>query len=229
VQESDRLKLKNLTLLYVEDNKRLVQEVNNVFDTIFNKVYTAHNGIEALEVLYTNSVDIVITDLHMPNMNGIDFIKEIRQLNKTLSIIILTAYADKDLLLEASNLQIDGYLTKPINFSKISATLSNALQRLSFATTYTLKNGAIYDVNTKELSYNDSHVTLGKKEAKLLDYLILNAQSVVSKEDIDYHIWDMDTVTESALKNLMSNLRYKIGKENIINHHGHGWKILLKN
>jgi len=227
LSQEDKLRLKNITLLYVEDNKKLIDEVNLVFDIIFNKVYIAKNGLEALEVFDNNKIDIIITDINMPNMSGIDLIKEIRSNDKVTSIIVLTAHADKDLLLEASNLQIDGYLTKPINFDKISDALSNALKRINYTTTFNFNNGMTYDTNTKTINNDMVKYELGKKEAKLLHYLLLNSHRLVSKDDLISHIWDMDDVTDSALKNLLSNLRSKIGKDTIVNHAGHGWQIKI--
>jgi len=227
--ELNRLVLKTLTLLYVEDNENLLLEIQKVFGYIFNKIYTAKDGKDALKTLDTHQVDIIITDLHMPNMDGIEFIKEVRSKDKKISIIVLTAHADKDLLLEASNLQLDGYLTKPINFNKISQALSNALQRLEINTSYTLKNNVTYNISSKTVQSENNTIKLGQKEAKLLDFLISNSHKVVTKEDISYHIWDIDSTTDSALKNLISNLRSKIGKNTIINYPGHGWKIKLQN
>ena len=228
MNEDERLILKNLALLYVEDNKRLISEINQTFDMIFSNVYTAYDGIEALEILDNHKVDIIITDLNMPNMNGIEFIKEVRQKDKMISIIVLTAHADKDLLLEASNLQIDGYLTKPMNFNKIFQALSNALQRIPTSSYYVLENGATYNTSAKIIKKDNEFIKLGKKESKLLDLLILNSSKITTKEEIIYNIWDLDDVTDSALKNLLSNLRSKIGKENILNYHNHGWEIKLK-
>lgn len=226
---SDDLKfiLKSLNLLYVEDNKRFLNEVENVFNSMFHKTFTASDGVEALEILENETIDIIITDLNMPNMDGMELIKSIREKDKKISIIILTAHADNDLLLEASNLQIDGYITKPINFTKITKALLNATQRVQFQTKYILKDGTIYDYTLKSINHLGVETLLGKKESMLLEYLIGNCEKVVTKEEIIYHIWDMQEITDSALKNLLSNLRNKIGKENIENYPGLGWKVLL--
>lgn len=195
---------------------------------MFQYIYTAQNGIEALDILHNNKVDVIITDINMPYMDGMSFIKEVRQKDKKTSIIVLTAHADNNLLFEATNLQIDGYIIKPINFSKISQALSNALSRMKVESSYTLKNGFLYNTITKTIKHNDTDIILGKKESLLLELLLENSHKITNKEEIIYHIWNIEDVTDSALKNLFLNLRAKIGKENIVNYPGHGWKVLVK-
>lgn len=109
-------KLKNLNLLYVEDNKNTVDTVQTVFGSIFNKLFIAHDGKEGLKYFEENHIDIIITDISMPNLNGIEMCKQIRKKSKKVSIIFLTAFSDRETLLDTINLQIDGYLVKPINF-----------------------------------------------------------------------------------------------------------------
>lgn len=218
--------LKKLNLLYVEDNKKLLLEVKNVFGPIFLNIFTAPNGEKALEILENEKIDLIITDLQMPKIGGIELIKEIRTKDKNISIIILTAHADKDLLLEASNLQIDGYLTKPINLDKISNALTNAVERSNYSIKYTFKDGTIYDATTKSVyKENELPLELGNKESLLLDLLLKNSNKITTKDEIYYTVWDMQNKTESALKNLLLNLRTKIGKDNIVNYPGKGWKL----
>ncbi len=227
MSENLRIVLKTLALLYVEDNKRFLDEVQNVFNNMFANTYTACDGQKALEFLENIKIDIIITDINMPNIDGIELIKKIREYNKTIPIIILTAHADKDLLLEASNLQIDGYITKPINFSKIATALSNAVQRIQYKSKHILCEGIVYDYTAKKILKDGiDEIELGKKESQLLDLLILNSNKITTKEEIIHHIWDMEDITDSALKNLLSNLRNKIGKDTIVNYPGRGWKIV---
>ncbi len=226
--EETILILKSLNLLYVEDNKRLLDEVKSVFNDLFHNTFTASDGCEALEVLKKEKIDIIITDINMPNKNGIELIKEIRDIDKKISIIILTAHADADILFEATNLQIDGYLTKPINFDKIITALSNSVKRSNFSTNYILNDGSIYNYSLKNITTKDEVFKLGKKESMLIDFLILNSEKTTTKDELIYHIWNGEDITESALKNLISNLRTKIGKENIVNYSGQGWQIILR-
>jgi two-component system response regulator VanR len=229
MNKNELLLLKNFSLLFVEDNEKILKEVTNIFGNMFSSVYTAKDGVEALDIFNENKIDIIITDINMPNMNGINFMKKVRKIDKKTAIIVLTAYSDKDILLEVANLQIDGYIIKPINSSKIFSALSNAMQRIDSQLIYNFQNGLKYDINTKTVfnSSNKESLILGKKEAKLLELLIHNSHRVVSKEEIILNIWEIEDITASALKNLLMNLRTKVGKDTIKNFAGQGWKINL--
>jgi two-component system response regulator VanR len=217
-----------LSLLYVEDNKRVLNSVKPIFEKLFSKLHLAIDGIEALEIFKREHIDVIITDLDMPNLGGIELIKEIRRDNKQISIIVLTAHSDTDSLLEASNLQIDGYVIKPITLSKILTPLSNAIQRSKPETEYFLKSGLKYVLKTKTIyNQNGNVIELGNKENQLLELFLSNLNRVLTKDEIISTIWGFDEITESALKNLISNLRSKIGKDNIVNYPGQGWQISL--
>ena len=86
----------------------------------------------------------------------------------------------------------------------------------------------IYNHSLKQIEKNNEIIELGKKESMLLELLLVNTHKITTKEKIIYHTLDLDEVTDSALKNLLSSLRAKVGKNNIINFIGQGWKILLK-
>lgn len=225
--EDKKLLLKNMTLLYVEDHAKTITDVEKIFSVFFGKTLIATNGKEALEVLDKNKVDIIITDINMPNMDGITMVEQIRKVNKKISIIILTAYADRDLLLKATNLQIDGYLTKPINFTKIIDSLNNALDRIDFIPTIKFGDNFIYNLNTMELFADNISIVLGAKENQFLAYLLKNKNKVISKEELMDNVWLNDYPSDSAFKNLIYNIRKKIGKDIIENIPGSGWKITI--
>lgn len=114
----------NLRVLYVEDDSMLRAETSNFFRQIYKKIDLATDGKEGMELykqyfLDNNSYyDIVITDIQMPNLNGIDMCKEILEINKEQKIIVISAHEEKEYLLEAINIGIDGFIQKPLNIDK---------------------------------------------------------------------------------------------------------------
>ncbi|MGP1580688.1 MAG: response regulator [Wolinella sp.] len=92
------------------------------------ELYIARNGIEALEILEHQSVDLIITDLLMPKLGGIELIKRVREyFSRSFAIIITTAHAETDYLLEAINLGVDGYILKPIEVEKLLQNMERTL------------------------------------------------------------------------------------------------------
>ncbi|WOE71188.1 EAL domain-containing protein [Hydrogenimonas thermophila] len=115
--------LKDLTLLYVEDDVNTRIRIEKLFSHIFKSVTTAENGVDALKLYEEKEYDLVITDITMPKMNGIELIENIRNTNKNQTIIILTAHNTNENLLDAIDLQVDGFLLKPLDKDKMSELL----------------------------------------------------------------------------------------------------------
>jgi len=227
VNENQRAILKNMTLLYVEDHEKTTAEAQKIFLKLFKKVLVASNGKEALDIYENNHIDMIITDIDMPQMDGITLIEKIRETNNKISVIILTAYADRDLLLKATNLQIDGYLIKPMNLDKVISALTNALKRVDVYPTFKIQDTIEYDLHNKQLFHNNEAITLGAKENQFLYYLIKNQNKIITKEELMDSVWTHEYPSDSAFKNIIYSLRKKIGKDVIENVAGVGWRISL--
>lgn len=223
--EKHKLALKNMNLLFIDDDERTICEAQDVFFMYFNDVFIAKDGISALNIYNENNIDFIITDIVIPKIEGIELIEQIRKINRKIPIIILSAYSDKELLLKAANLQIDGYIVKPISFKKLTASFDNALQRIQALSIIHINNELHYNLNTMQLFKNQELLTLGMKENQFLGYLIINNDRMVSKNELMVNVWKYDYPTDSAFKNLIYNIRKKVGKDVIENVHGIGWKI----
>ena len=120
--------LKDLILLYVEDDADVLKQTKIILDDFVKEVIVASNGEEALEVLKEKSVDIIVADINMPKMNGIEMIKVLRQdMKLNIPCIITTAHTDTEFLLDAINLKVDGYIVKPINIKDLINSIYNVM------------------------------------------------------------------------------------------------------
>lgn len=106
--------LKNYTILYVEDEKENVELIQSLLKDKIKTIFVAYDGLEGLALYKQHLPDIVISDIQMPNMNGIEMAKEIKKINQKQNIIFITAFNENHLLLEAINLGVDKYIIKPI-------------------------------------------------------------------------------------------------------------------
>ncbi|PLY11433.1 MAG: hypothetical protein C0626_02395 [Arcobacter sp.] len=104
------------TILYVEDEEILREEISSLLDGFFQKVFIASNGEEAFEIYKKNidEIDIVITDINMPKMNGIELISKIREINSTIPVLVCTAFNDAEIIIKAIRLGVNDYIIKPI-------------------------------------------------------------------------------------------------------------------
>ena len=119
--------LKNLEILYVEDEDDVMSQTKLILDDFVKEVHTAKDGEEGLKMALELPIDIVIADINMPKKNGIDMIREIKQSKKELPCIITTAHDDREYLIDAINLKVDGYIIKPINIKDLINTIYNVM------------------------------------------------------------------------------------------------------
>lgn len=115
--------LKKLTILYVEDEQDVMDEISDMLRLKVGNLYTSQNGKEALEIYKNESVDIIVTDIQMPIMDGLELTAEIRKLNSDIPIVITTAFNELEFLNKAIDLNVDKYLTKPIDIIQLIKVL----------------------------------------------------------------------------------------------------------
>jgi len=121
-----------LRLLYVEDNEHARESMMNVLEEFFGDVIIACDGQEGLEGFENNKIDLIITDINMPRLNGLEMIKEIRKTDTNVPVLILSAYNESSLFLDSIKLGVDGYLLKPIVISQFMEILKKVTQKLKY-------------------------------------------------------------------------------------------------
>lgn len=122
-------KAKDLNILYVEDDIKLLEEVKKLLEIVSNNIFTANNGNEALEIFKNNKIDFLITDITMPKMNGIELITEIKKIDHTLPTLIISAYTTTDYIIDAIKAGIDGFIFKPIESNQFFEALEKVVNQ----------------------------------------------------------------------------------------------------
>ena len=123
----------NLKVLYVEDDVDAREITTMLLEDFFDTIIVAKNGQEGLEKFEQNSIDIIITDINMPYMNGLEMAKKIRETDVEVPIIILSAHNEEDFFLQSIQIGINGYLLKPIDMKQLSSTIFQVTQRYKYA------------------------------------------------------------------------------------------------
>lgn len=220
------LLFKDKSILFAEDDNITRIEMSAILEMLFKKVYSVKDGEEAFRIYEEESPDIILTDIVMPKIDGLALIKKIRQVNYDIPIILLTSFAEKEFLLDASNLSIDGYLVKPTELEKLTQTLCKAIQRIQkHIEIVSLGKELFYNSATNELYLKGNIVALGGKEHKLLLLLIENRHRTIRKEEIEKELWPIDTVSNSAIKKLVLRIRQKMEKNLIVSVRGIGYRL----
>ncbi len=158
---------KRYTVLYVEDNHEIAEEIAFFLAAKVKKLYSAYDGQEGIELFEQMRPDIIITDIQMPRMDGLEMIAQIREIDVEVPIIITTAFNETEYLLKAIDLQVDGYLMKPLNIKEMVNRLEKIIEPLELRKQLLMKNSELETINsdldkiakekTKELEYLYNH------------------------------------------------------------------------
>ena len=220
-------------ILFIEDEKAIRDNYVAYLKMFFNAVYEAEDGEKAYEIYKEKKPHILIVDIHLPKLSGIDLLKRIRKTDHTTKAIMLTAYTDTSLLLESASLKLTKYLTKPISRRVLKDALDLAIKELeNFNTlslrTINLKDNYIWNYDSQELLCDNSTINLTNKERIIFILLMSNLNKVLEYDNIIYKIWTYeDDGSLDALKTIIKNLRRKLPKDTIQNVFGVGYTIKI--
>ena len=216
-----------LTLLYVEDDTITRENAVEYFSDMFANILEASDGLEAYQIYEEESIDIIITDIEMPKLNGLEMAKKVRKLNKKIPIIITTAFTTNEYLLEAVELQLIKYIAKPVSPSTLTDALDLAYDYLNEGNIFTITATTFFDQLNKTLFVKEKLIKLTKNETMLLDVLVKHHQRVVTFTEIEHLIWYERSMSMDSLRSLVKNLRKKMQGDYIENHLGHGYRLSI--
>jgi two-component system, OmpR family, response regulator VanR len=214
-------KKSNYNILFIEDEQALREVFCDILNKIYKKIYEASNGLEALEIFQNNKVDIVVTDINMPNMDGLAFLKELRKIDKNCKIIILTAHTNVDYLLDATELNITKYLIKPIDVEQLLEALEIAEEQTkNFEVLrkdiFEIKDGYVWNFSKKALFLNTNEIKLTKKEKLILNTIFSNPNKELNYKTLINTVWDKyDVEHKDTLKTMIASIRKKLPKDTI--------------
>jgi len=217
-------KLSNYRVLYAEDDAGVRKNVAEMLQLIFKEVYVAADGKEAYKLFEDYLPDIVITDIQMPYLSGIDLAKKIRKRDENTQILIISAHTEIDYMLEAVELSLIRYIVKPITETKLFEALERFLEIQKSSGIIDLAYEWVYDSANKIIKNNSIEYELTKKESSLLE-LLLSKKSVLTYEEIEMELWPDEYMSLNALRLLMKNFRKKLPKDYLKNIQGVGYKL----
>ncbi|RRD54344.1 response regulator transcription factor [Campylobacter rectus] len=220
---------KELTLLLVEDEDSIRESMQEVFSGVFQKVISASNGDEGLKKFKKFSPDIVIADIMMPIMDGLEMSKQIKEVSKNTPVIILSAYSEKERLLKAIDVGIDKYVIKPIDMDELFVVLEQIVKtKIIGADIIEISGGYSFNQTKKVLVKNGVEIALTKKELAFISLLVKRIGTLVLTEEIRNVVWFGEKVNDPAVRTFIKRIRDKVGAGLIKNSPGLGYKIELK-
>lgn len=179
-----------MNVLIVEDEKSLAKEIDIFLKNQGFLCEMAFTGTEASEMIAVNLYDFVLLDIGLPDYNGLDLLSEARQNGSEAAFIIITARGNVEDKVKGLNLGADDYIAKPFALIELQSRI-NAVARRKFAiTSMSIKIGDFtIDNSSRKVTFKGNDVDLTKKEYDLLQYLVLNRNKVLTRQQLYEHIW----------------------------------------
>ncbi len=221
-------KFSSLKILYIDDDDSVRKSAIDLLEFYFDTIYQAHDGVSGIEMYKEHKPDIIITDIHMPNLNGLDMVRQIRTEDTETKIIVMTAFLKTPYLLEAMDLGLIKYLVKPVMENELLITLKSCVTDVNEKkNVFNLGSGYKFDTLNNNLFLNNEQVFLSKKEHVFLKKLLINHDRVVTYNELSTSVWD-GIMSEDAIRSIVKDIRKKVTKQVIKNVSGIGYKIVLE-
>lgn len=218
-------------ILIIEDNLETLELMIEIFESEFASVYSASNGYEALEIFKKNKINVILCDINIPQLNGLDTINKIREINYSIPIIIISACSDSDNLLKASNSNIQGYFTKPLTLDKVEKIMDKIFHHQNHENTTTniqLNSSTFLDLQNSQVIVNNKIIKFTNKELEFIKLLIQKKDSIVTYKTIEQVVWydDSKVMTSTGLRTLVKNIRKKLSCDIIENIPKIGYRLI---
>lgn len=220
-----------MKILVVEDEEKLLESIREGLVHSGYVVDTALDGEEGSFMAFTNDYDLIILDINLPKKDGFEILREIRERDKEVNIIMLTALSDVDDRVKGFDLGANDYVLKPFHFEELKARIRSLLRRQT-----TIKNAVIetsgisFDTTKRTFSIDGEILRLTAKEAGILEYLFFNLGRYVTTEELMEHVWNdevdlFSNVVRVHMSALRKKLKARLGKNIIRNEIGKGYII----
>ena len=207
-------------LLLLEDDITLNETIVDYFESLDYEIISVYNGSDALDMIYEKNFDLLLLDVNVPDIDGFEILKSIRESNNTTPAIFITSLNSMDDVEDGYESGCDDYIRKPFALKELKLRVETILKRGFFhsnATKVEIDKNIYYDTASDILNVNDQEIQLKNKDAKLLKLFLQNKDKLVTHETIYSVLWEYDEeISESALRTYIKNLRKLLGKEKIV-------------
>lgn len=221
-----------MRILIIEDEEDLVYALKKGLNKLGYIVDTIDDGREGLELFHINEYDLVVLDLNLPSMDGLEILSKIRENNEECKIIILSARSSFEHRIEGLDMGANDYLVKPFDFGELTARIRSLLRRKFIQQNTRIKyNNIILDTSMRCIFNEENEkINISPKEFAIFEYLMINRGRPIKSEEIIEHIWsEDDNMFSNSVKVHISTLRKKLSQycedEIISNVRGAGYII----
>lgn len=218
-----------MRLLIIEDEKELCNTVAEGLRLNGYEVDTCYDGSEGLELCVVESYDLIILDLNLPSMDGMEVLANFRKENTETPVLILSARGEISDKVDGLDAGANDYITKPFHFEELEARVRSLTRRKFIQKDVILSLDRIsFHTVSRTASVDGAELKLTRKEAGLLEYFLLHPDKIISQEELIEHLWDgsVNSFSNSIrvhISSLRKKLRTALGFDPIINKVGQGY------
>ena len=225
-----------MKLLLIEDEQDLADTIASYLKEEEYLIEAAHSYADAYEKIHLAEYDLALVDLMLPDGNGIDLVKKLKELNQKCGIIIISAKESLEDKITGLNLGADDYITKPFHLAELNARIKSVIRRKHFDGGNVIElNELKIDIDKRELTINGNVIELTRREYDLLLFFLSNKERVLNKEAIVEHVWgdnssafDNYDFVYTHVKNLRKKLKDNGVKDYLKSIYGIGYKFTLQ-
>jgi DNA-binding response OmpR family regulator len=220
--------VKDKSILIVEDNTELLEQIKEYLSIDFGTVYCAHDGKDGLESFLKNKPDAIFTDINMPKFSGLELIKKIKNYDKNIPIVILSAHTKNEYFIEAIELGVVTYLIKPISSEVLESAVEKVLEKLGEVVLKELNNNFSWDNKNMKLYTNTEEISLSEYEQLFIKTLYENINECVSFIDLHIAINEDNEFSKNSITSIVKRIRQKTHKDFISTCYMQGFKLEIK-
>lgn len=220
-------------ILVVEDDKDLNKTVCSFLNHSGYEAIGCLNALDAYDALYENTFDLIVSDIMMPDVDGFEFAKSVREQNEDIPILFMTARDDIASKQKGFRIGVDDYMVKPIDLDELFLRIGALLRRAKIAASRKLEIGSfVMDADEHTAYLNDEEISMTNREFSILYKLLSYPKKTFTRSQLMDEFWDADTETAPrAVDVYMTKLRGKLADctdFEIVTVHGLGYKAVIK-
>ncbi|MDU1707908.1 MAG: response regulator transcription factor, partial [Anaerococcus vaginalis] len=201
-----------MKILIVEDEKILNNTINKSLKDAGYEVESAFDGFDAMEMIEIESYDLIVLDLNLPNMDGMEILKNLRKEDVETKVLILSARSQIQDKVEGLDAGANDFLQKPFHLDELKARVRSLTRRNFIQNNTELSFDKIkFDSKNRTIFIDEKELKLTRKESGILEYLLLNQGRPVSQEELIDHVWDSSVdLLSNSIRVHISALRKKL-------------------
>ncbi len=215
-----------MKILLLEDDLMLSEVIVEQLEEYGYRVKAIYDGLEAEEILFEEKFDLLLLDVNVPNLNGFELLKEVRNSGNVTPAIFITSMNQSQDVVEGFKLGANDYLKKPFEMVELQARIENIKRQFKIDNMEIIEiyEGVSYDPSRSLLKVDSKEVILSKKEGEFLSYFLHHRGEVVSSDELFVNLWSYDTSpSASTLRTYIKMLRKHLGEESISTIRGVGY------